>query len=60
MPPARPKTKRATKDRRIKRKPCQFCADKAIDVSYRDVNPMINQRVINETAANLAYLKTQL
>jgi small subunit ribosomal protein S18 len=38
MPPARPKTKRATKDRRIKRKPCQFCADKAIDVSYRDVN----------------------
>jgi hypothetical protein len=28
--------------------------------SYRDVNPMINQRVINETAANLAYLKTLL
>ena len=28
--------------------------------SYRDVNPMINQRVINETAANLAYIKTLL
>ena len=28
--------------------------------SYRDINPMINQRVINETAANLAYLKTLL
>jgi len=30
--------KRPSKDRRIKKKPCQFCADKAIDVSYRDVN----------------------
>jgi hypothetical protein len=28
--------------------------------SYRDVDPMINQRVINETAANLAYLKALL
>jgi hypothetical protein len=28
--------------------------------SYRDVNPMINQRVINETAANLAYLRPLL
>jgi small subunit ribosomal protein S18 len=32
------KTKRATKDRRPKRKPCNFCADKVQDVSYRDVN----------------------
>ncbi|HVS45580.1 MAG TPA: 30S ribosomal protein S18 [Verrucomicrobiae bacterium] len=31
------KVKRATKDRRPKRKPCSFCGDKAIDVSYRDV-----------------------
>ena len=40
MPPARPKTKLATKDRRIKRKPLSItlCRDKAIDVSYRDVN----------------------
>jgi hypothetical protein len=28
--------------------------------SYRDINPMINQRVINETAANLTYIKTLL
>jgi hypothetical protein len=28
--------------------------------SYRDSDPMINQRVINETAANLAYLETLL
>jgi hypothetical protein len=28
--------------------------------SYRNNNPMINQRVINETAANLAYIKTLL
>ncbi|MGH7736641.1 MAG: 30S ribosomal protein S18 [Candidatus Tyrphobacter sp.] len=33
---ARPK--RATKDRRPKRKPCSFCVEKAVDVSYRDVN----------------------
>lgn len=32
------KTKRAVKDRRPKRKSCNFCADKAIDISYRDVN----------------------
>jgi small subunit ribosomal protein S18 len=32
------KTKRAVKDRRPKRKTCNFCSDKAIDVSYRDVN----------------------
>jgi len=32
------KTKRGSKDRRPKRKPCNFCADKIIDVSYRDVN----------------------
>ena len=31
------KTKRAAKDRRPKRKPCSFCADKAIDISYREV-----------------------
>lgn len=31
------KTKRATKDRRPKRKPCTFCVDKAIDVNYKDV-----------------------
>lgn len=31
------KTKRAAKERRTKRKPCSFCADKAISVSYRDV-----------------------
>ena len=37
-PKAANKTKRATKDRRPKRKPCNFCTDKAIDVSYRDVN----------------------
>ncbi len=28
--------------------------------SYRNADPMINQRVINETAANLAYLETVL
>ncbi len=37
MPP-KAKTKRAVKDRRPKRKPCTFCADRAIAVSYRDVN----------------------
>jgi small subunit ribosomal protein S18 len=31
------KTKRAVKERRPKRKPCSFCADKAVAVSYRDV-----------------------
>jgi small subunit ribosomal protein S18 len=40
MPPrsrAKTKTKRSTKDRRPKRKPCNFCADKAQAISYRDV-----------------------
>lgn len=32
------KPKRATKERRTKRKPCSFCIEKAVDVSYRDVN----------------------
>ena len=32
------KTKRAVKERRTKRKPCNFCADKVLDISYRDVN----------------------
>ncbi len=38
--------KRPAKDRRIKKKPCQFCADKAIDVSYRDVNRL--KRYVSE------------
>lgn len=32
------KVKRASKERRPKRKPCNFCIEKAVDVSYRDVN----------------------
>jgi small subunit ribosomal protein S18 len=32
------KPKRAAKERRPKRKPCSFCIEKAVDVSYRDVN----------------------
>lgn len=32
------KTKRAVKERRPKRKPCNFCADKVIDISYREIN----------------------
>jgi small subunit ribosomal protein S18 len=32
------RTNRAVKDRRPKRKPCTFCADKIADVSYREVN----------------------
>jgi hypothetical protein len=35
--------------------------DTVLDIhafSYRGTSPMINQRVVNETAANLAYLKT--
>ena len=32
------KIKRASKERRVKRKPCNFCADKVIDISYREVN----------------------
>ncbi len=31
------KPKRAVKERRVKRKPCNFCADKAIEVNYKDV-----------------------
>ncbi|MGZ3496875.1 MAG: 30S ribosomal protein S18 [Vulcanimicrobiaceae bacterium] len=31
------KTKRAPKERRTKRKPCQFCADKVLDINYKDV-----------------------
>ncbi len=36
-------------------------ADSGLNIhafSYRETNPMINQRVINETAANLAYLQS--
>ncbi len=32
------KTKRAVKDRRPKRKSCNFCGDKVLDISYRDAN----------------------
>ena len=36
--PAKPKLKRgAVKDRRPKKKTCNFCAEKAIDVNYKDV-----------------------
>ena len=31
------KPKRAVKDRRPKRKPCNFCAEKTIDINYKDV-----------------------
>ncbi len=31
------KPKRPPKDRRVKKKPCNFCVDKAIDVNYKDV-----------------------
>ena len=31
------KPKRAVKDRRPKRKPCSFCAEKVIDINYKDV-----------------------
>jgi small subunit ribosomal protein S18 len=34
---ASPKTKRAVKERRPKRKPCNFCAEKALDINYKDV-----------------------
>ena len=30
------KPKRAVKERRVKRKPCTFCADKALDINYKD------------------------
>jgi small subunit ribosomal protein S18 len=32
------KTKRPPKERRPKRKPCNFCSDKVLDISYRDLN----------------------
>ncbi|PZR56291.1 MAG: 30S ribosomal protein S18 [Candidatus Meridianibacter frigidus] len=35
--PAKPKTKRAVKDRRVKKKPCNFCVEKSIDINYKDV-----------------------
>lgn len=31
------KTKRAVKDRRPKRKPCNFCVEKALDINYKDI-----------------------
>ncbi|HET9095075.1 MAG TPA: 30S ribosomal protein S18 [Candidatus Baltobacteraceae bacterium] len=31
------KTKRAVKERRTKRKPCNFCVEKALDINYKDV-----------------------
>ena len=31
------KPKRAVKDRRPKRKPCNFCVEKSIDINYKDV-----------------------
>jgi small subunit ribosomal protein S18 len=34
---ATPKAKRAVKERRPKRKPCNFCAEKAQDINYKDV-----------------------
>ena len=34
----KPKRAIKAKDRRPKRKPCSFCIEKAVDVSYRDVN----------------------
>ncbi len=36
MPP-KMKMKRAPKERRTKRKPCSFCTERSIAVSYRDV-----------------------
>ncbi|HVN69936.1 MAG TPA: 30S ribosomal protein S18 [Candidatus Binatia bacterium] len=36
--PTKPKrASRAVKERRTKRKPCSFCTERAIAVSYRDV-----------------------
>jgi small subunit ribosomal protein S18 len=37
MPTKPTRLKRAVKERRPKRKPCSFCTDRAIAVSYRDV-----------------------
>ncbi len=31
------KAKRAVKERRPKRKACNFCAEKALDINYKDV-----------------------
>lgn len=31
------KTKRAVKERRTKRKPCNFCVEKSLDINYKDV-----------------------
>jgi small subunit ribosomal protein S18 len=45
MPP-KPKMKRATKERRIKKKPCTFCIEKTIDLSYREVNRL--RRFVSE------------
>lgn len=36
MPP-KTKTKRVVKDRRPKRKPCNFCIEKTVDINYKDV-----------------------
>jgi small subunit ribosomal protein S18 len=36
MPP-KAKTKRVVKDRRVKKKPCNFCIERAIDINYKDV-----------------------
>lgn len=32
------KSKRAVKERRTKRKPCNFCIEKALDINYKDVS----------------------
>ena len=38
MPPkAKTKTKRVVKDRRVKKKPCNFCIERTIDINYKDV-----------------------
>jgi small subunit ribosomal protein S18 len=31
------KNKKVVKERRIKRKPCGFCAERTVEISYRDV-----------------------
>lgn len=31
------KPKRAVKDRRPKRKPCSYCAERVLDINYKDV-----------------------
>jgi small subunit ribosomal protein S18 len=36
--PPKPKKQVKRVERRVKRKPCSFCLDKALAVSYRDVN----------------------